>query len=268
MRKPQMRRRPGLGTEPAGEGARAHRHPLGQRLRGVLVVQLGAQLVEQRRQRVRRTRADRRVDVLRLAAVAMRRHHHAARDPARDLLPVVLTDEVQAQVQTGRRARRREHRAVADEQHVRIDARGRVQRGEFVGVAPVRRAVAAVQHAGGTERERTRAHAHDPGTAFDGLAQQVQHRLAVAVPVDLRRDDDQIRLRRACPAGAASRSSSHRRSAPSASRRRRSSRTPGRRRRCDRSRSPPRRHRVRRVGHRGWRRWRRSGSACRPACHR
>ena len=64
---------------------------------------------------------DRLHDELRLAAVAMRRHHHAAREHVGDLRPVVLAHQMQQQVDAGGRSGRGHHVAFVDIEHVGLD---------------------------------------------------------------------------------------------------------------------------------------------------
>ena len=61
------------------------------------------------------------LDVLRLPAVPVRRHDHAPGDLVGDLGPVLLAHDVQAGVDAGGGARRGDHRALVDVQHVRLD---------------------------------------------------------------------------------------------------------------------------------------------------
>ena len=76
---------------------------------------------------------DRPVDVLRLAARAVQRHHQPARDGGRDLRPVVGRDQREAQVDPRGRAGRGVDVAVADVQRVGVDL-GRA--GSGVGAPP------------------------------------------------------------------------------------------------------------------------------------
>ena len=203
---PQVRRGAGLVAEPARERAGTHRRAGRERLDGVVLVERLEQLLEQRRERLGGPRTDRHVDVLSLAAVAVRGHHHAAGRAPGQLLAMVGADQVQAQVEARGSAGGGEHRPVADEQDVRVDLGLGVQRLQLGRVAPVRRAPAAIEHAGRAERERARAEAHHLGAAGDGLADQREHRLVHRLVGGLveRRDDHQVGVVPRGPAGRAS----------------------------------------------------------------
>src|SRR6266487_317488 len=60
-------------------------------------------------------------DVLRLTAATVWRHYQLAGDPVGDRRAVVMADQVQAQVDPCRHARRGEHLAVVDVQGSRVD---------------------------------------------------------------------------------------------------------------------------------------------------
>jgi uncharacterized membrane protein len=72
-------------------------------------------------------------NVLRLTAVAVRRHYHAPRDRVRHGRPVFQAEQVQAGIDTGRRARARDDRAVGDLKHVRVHVDRGVAAGELAG---------------------------------------------------------------------------------------------------------------------------------------
>jgi hypothetical protein len=86
---------------------------------------------------------------------------------------VVAPDHVQAQVQPGRDARRGQHVAVVDEQHVGVQLDLGEQLGEAGGLPPVRGGGAAVKQPGGGQHERARADRHHPGPPLQRLAQRV-----------------------------------------------------------------------------------------------
>ena len=90
---------------------------------------------------------DRRVDVLRLAAGAEQRHHEPPRDGRGDVEPVVERDEVQAEVDSGRRPGRGHDAVVGDVEDVGVDSHARVPAPQPLGVHPVRRRAAVVEQA-------------------------------------------------------------------------------------------------------------------------
>src|SRR6516164_1347333 len=111
---PALRRGAGVLHEAPGEGPLGHVRPGGQLAYGQRLVQVRAQPFEQVPQRAVAGGGDRLVDVLRLAAVAVRRHHHAPGDAVGDPRALLLPDQVEARVDAGRRARAGDHRVVVD----------------------------------------------------------------------------------------------------------------------------------------------------------
>ena len=79
-----------------------------------------------------------------------------------DRRAVVTADQMQAQVHRCGLARRREHAAVVDVEHVRVDLHPGIARGQFLGVGPVRGRAQPVQQAGGGEHEHARAQGDHP----------------------------------------------------------------------------------------------------------
>ncbi len=165
----------GLGGEAAREGAlrdvgvggeAAHRQRLVQALECP-----GAR----RRQRAARLRGDRPVDVLGLAAVAMRRDDDAAGDPVGQRGAVVAAQDVQAEIDPRGDARRGEDVALVDVEHPRLDADARMAGGEIGRVAPVGRRAATVEHARRGEREGAGADRDHARAARVGGAQRVEH---------------------------------------------------------------------------------------------
>ena len=112
-------------------------------------------------------------DELGLAAGPVRRHDQAAGDHVGDRRAVVAADQMQAQVHRGGLARRREHAAVVDVEHVRVDRHPGIARGQFLGVGPVRGRAPPVQQAGGGEHERARAQGDHPRARLVGRAHRV-----------------------------------------------------------------------------------------------
>ena len=183
---------PGLGDEAAGEGAVGHPGPAGEIGDGVLDGQVVDHPVEHRLQALAGRLGHRHLDVLALAAVALRRDDHPAGDPGRDGAAELAADEVQAGVDAGGRPGAGDDVAVVDEQHVRVEVRQRVLLAEELRVAPVGRAVAAVQQPGLAEHEGARADRQQDRAAFVRPAERVQDALVVLVPPGRRRQRDQV----------------------------------------------------------------------------
>jgi hypothetical protein len=172
---PLVRGRAGDGHELAGEGARAHGRPSRQVVHGHRLVQV---LLQPGHRVVQQAVGHRHglVDVLGLAAVALRRHHQVAGQPGGDLAAVVAPHHVQAQVEAGRAARRGEQVAVVDVQHVGVDADVRVPAGQVGALRPVRGGPAPVQQARGGQDQRAGAQRDDAPALRAGLAQRGEHR--------------------------------------------------------------------------------------------
>ncbi len=134
------------------------------------------------------------VDVLALAAVALGRDDHAARDRVGRRAAELLAHDVQARVDPRGRARARDDVAVVDEQDVRVHLDLRVAGRELVGVAPVRRDAAPVDEPRLGEQERARADAQQDGAARVCCAQGVDDLLRVLVADGHRGDRDQVRV--------------------------------------------------------------------------
>ena len=108
---------------------------------------------------------------LRLTAAAVQRRDGEPSGVGGDRGAVVDGDDVQTQVQARRCARRRQHPAFVDVEHVGVKAHGGEGGPEGVGGLPVCRRPSAVEQTGGGERERPRADRGDPGAAGEGVAQ-------------------------------------------------------------------------------------------------
>jgi hypothetical protein len=117
---------------------------------------------------------DGRVDELALAAVALGRHHHPTGDGRRHGRPELAPHEVQAGVDARGGAGARDDVTRVDEEHVRVDVRLRVCRGELVRVHPVRGARAAVEEPGRAEDERAAADREDGRARGVGPPQGVE----------------------------------------------------------------------------------------------
>jgi hypothetical protein len=123
----------------------------------------------------------RRVDVLGLAALAVRGDHHAPGDDVRHFGAVVEADQVEAEIDASRRPGRRVDPVAADVEDRRVQLHAREPRAEDVGVHPVRRGSASVEQAGLGQRERAGAERRDPSAPAMGGAQRGQHRVGCRV---------------------------------------------------------------------------------------
>jgi hypothetical protein len=83
---------------------------------------------------------------------------------------------VQAQVDAGGDAGRGHHVALVDVQHAGVDLDLREHARQALGVGPVGGGAAAVEQAGGGQRERAGADRADPGTAGVSRAQGLERR--------------------------------------------------------------------------------------------
>src|SRR4051812_30933443 len=95
----------------------------------------------------------------------------------------VAAQDVQAQVDARGGARRGQHAALVDEEHVLVHAYARVLRGELPGVVPVRGGAFAVEQAGGGERERPGRDRGQPYAAGVRGQQRVDHGRRRVLPV-------------------------------------------------------------------------------------
>ena len=107
-------------------------------------------------------RRHRRLDELRLPAVAMRRHHQPARHAVGRRRSPVAANEMQAEVDAGRGARRRQQAALVDVQHVGHHADARIGLGQPLAVAPVRGRPLAVEQTRRRQHEHARAERQQP----------------------------------------------------------------------------------------------------------
>ena len=183
---------PGLGDEAAGERALRHLRATGQVGHGVLDGEVGDHPVQDRLQALARRLRHRHLDVLTLAAVALRRNDHPTGDPGRDRAAELAADQVQAGVDAGRRTGAGDDVAVVDEQDVRVELGARVPLAEELGVPPVGRALAPLEQPGRAEHERARADGQQDRAAFVRPAERVEDALVVLVPPGRRRQRDQV----------------------------------------------------------------------------
>ena len=122
------------------------------------------------------------LDELRLSAVAMRRHHEAPRHAVGRRRSPVAADEMQAEVDAGRAARRREQAALVDIEHVRHHADARVGAGQPLAVAPVRGRPLAVQQPGRRQHEHARAERQQPRASLVRPSQAPRQPLPAPAP--------------------------------------------------------------------------------------
>ena len=162
---------------------------------------------------------------------------------------------MQAQVHRRGLARGREHAAVVDVEHVRVDRHPGIARGQLLGVGPVRGRAQPVQQAGGGQHERARAQRDHPRARLVGRAHRLDQ-VGRRVLVDVRQGGDDHGAGARQPVEPAVRlqqepADPHRRAC-----RRPRRRTRGRARRPGRSRRPRRPGPARSAASRRWRRQR------------
>jgi len=106
-----------------------------------------------------------RLDELSLSPVALGWDYQLASQLGRDLAPIVLTDDMEAEIDTGRASRPGEDVALIDEEHAGIDRELRIAPSQFVAFCPVRCRSPSVeqrarQGAELAEKEREAVHEH------------------------------------------------------------------------------------------------------------
>ena len=116
-------------------------------------------------------------DELGLSPIAMRRHHHPTGEHVGHLRSVVLPHHVQAEVDPGCGARRRQHPSLVDVQDGAIDVDRREALGQHVREHPVGRRPPAVEQAGVREYEGARAQRRDARPSAMGAAEGAEQRL-------------------------------------------------------------------------------------------
>ncbi len=174
---PPLRRRTDLLDEPPGEGPGRHRGPAGQVADGDRFLQMPFHPVDDVAQRVGLRLRYRALDILRLAAVAVRRHDHAPRDGVGHLAALFLAHQVEAGVDARGGARACDHRIIVHVQDGRVDPGRRKQPGKVAGLPPVGRAPPPVEQPGCAEYERPGADAEHPRATADAVAQCREQRL-------------------------------------------------------------------------------------------
>ena len=191
---PLVGRRTGARGEPPGERPPAHRRPSGQighadRFVEVLLCPGDGVGEQVRRVELRH----RRVDVLGLTSVAVRRDDQVAGHPGGGHGPVVAADQVQAEVDGGRAARRGQDVAVVDVEHVGVDGEGRIPGGQLGALGPVRGDPPPVQQPGRGQHEGSGAQRHQARAAGVRLAQRRQHGRGRPVRCPARRHQHGVR---------------------------------------------------------------------------
>ncbi len=146
----------------------------GQLLDGDLLVEVALHPRQHVADRVALGVRQRALDVLGLAAVTVRRHHHPPGDLVGDLGALLLAHQVKAGVDPRGRAGGGDHRVLVDVEHVRLHDRPGVLPGEVPRVLPVHGAAAVVQQPGSGQHEGAGADAEHPGAAGDPAPQGVQ----------------------------------------------------------------------------------------------
>ncbi|SLH38937.1 Uncharacterised protein [Mycobacteroides abscessus subsp. abscessus] len=145
------------------EGAGAHVRAGGEQVDGERLVQVRGRPLQYRTEVVTRIGGHRAVDVLRLAAGAVRGNHHAPGQPVRDGRAEVAAHQVQAQVEGRGHARAGEHVAVVEVEHRVVDHEIGVAAGQQAGVFPVHRHPPPGQDARRRQREHPVAQRDQPG---------------------------------------------------------------------------------------------------------
>ena len=168
---PAQRRRARLGEEVAGERALAARGVAGHGGDRERLVEALEHPLARGLQAVAGGGRQRALDELRLAAAAMRRDDHPARDRVGGRHPVVARHDVQAEVDAGGHAGRREDAPLVDVEDAGVDVDLRVARPELGGVAPVRGRAAPVEQPRRREHEGARADRDHPRAAAVGRPQ-------------------------------------------------------------------------------------------------
>src|SRR5579862_128182 len=171
---PALRGGSGVLDEAAGEGPLGHVGAQGELADGERLVEVGAQPFQEVPERPVARGRDGLLDVLGLAAVAVRRDDHAPGDAVGDPRALLLPDQVQAGVDAGGGARAADHRVVVHVQDVRVDLGLGVAAGQFVRVPPVRGAAPAVEQAGLPQDEGSAADAQHPRAAGDRATERVE----------------------------------------------------------------------------------------------
>jgi hypothetical protein len=163
------------GAEAAGEGARTHDGAGRHRFNGEVFVQVGGHPAQRGAEGVFFGDFDqRRFDILRLAAGALRGHDHAPGQGGGDGGSVVLAHDVQREVDGGSGSGGGEDLPVVDEQDAGINLDPGVTGCQFGGPAPMGGDAPTIQQSGFGQQERARAEGEDARSALIGEAQGIE----------------------------------------------------------------------------------------------
>ena len=153
MGEPLVRRGSGLLAEPARESARRHRRMAGQILYAQSLAQMRLRPLQERREPPGRPAVDGVLDVLRLTAVAVRRHDQPAGHAVGDFSAIIAPDDVQTKVYARGAARRSQNAAFIHVQNAGVDANLRKPGSQLFRVTPVGGGALAIEQAGGRKNE-------------------------------------------------------------------------------------------------------------------
>src|SRR5690349_5362182 len=139
-----------------------------------------------------------RLGILLLPARALEINDKLARDRERELRAMVFLDQREREIDAGRDAARGVEPTVLDEERIAVDAQRRKARGERIGVAPVRRDLAAVEETRRRDAVDARADSRDAtdatGMAYDPRSHlRIRRGLAKAASA---RHDQRVERRR------------------------------------------------------------------------
>jgi len=107
-------------------------------------------------------------DELSLPTRPFERHHRRSSDVCRDRGTEISSNQVQAQIQSRRRPRRRQHGTVIDVEHIRIDGHSRESLSQHLRDGPMRGRRAPVERARLREHKRSRANRGHPRASLHG----------------------------------------------------------------------------------------------------
>ena len=153
MGEPLVRRGSGLLAELARESARRHRRVAGQILHAQSLAQMRLRPLQERREPSSRPAVDGVLDVLRLTAVAVRRHDQPAGHAVGDFGAIIAPDDVQAKVYARGAARRSQNAAFIHVQNAGVDANLRKPGSQLFRIAPVGGGALAIEQPSGRKNE-------------------------------------------------------------------------------------------------------------------
>ncbi len=140
---------PRRGLKPPGKRSGAHRRSSREILNGQFLTEVTLHPSDRVGQQIRVIQLrEWMVDVLCLSAIALGRDHQLASQSRRHFAPVVLTDEMEAEIDTGRAASSGEDVTVVDEQDAGIHQEIGIATSQLVAFRPVRCGPPTVEQAG------------------------------------------------------------------------------------------------------------------------